>query len=107
MNQLVLDHFKETSILLTALRQGLTLRQGYDKHVKMNRICSLHDINHLEFNHWILQDKQQPVQWRCDLWRNVFHNACYNVTNPEYTGWHAVVHAVDPLDLRLPERPDG
>ena len=107
MNQLVLDHFKETSIPLTALRQGLTLQQGYNKQVKMNRICSLHDINHLEFDHWILQDKQQPMQWRCDLWWNVFHNTRYNVTNPEYTGRCALVHTVDPQDLGLPKRPDG
>ena len=107
MNQLVLDHLKETSILLTSLRQGLTLCQGYNKCIKMNIIHSLHDMNHLEFDHWILQDRPLPMQWRRDPWWNIFHDACYEVTNPKYTGWHAVVHAVDPKDLRLPERPDG
>ena len=66
MNQLVLDHLEETLILLTALRQGLTLQQGYDKHVKMNVIPSLHDMNCLEFDHWILQDRPLPVQQRCN-----------------------------------------
>ena len=107
MNQFVLDHFEATSILLTTLRQGLTLRQGYNKHIKMNTTCSLHNVNCLEFNHWILQDRQQPVQWRHDPWWNIFHNAHYEVTNPEYTGWCAVVHAVDSKDLGLPEHPDG
>ena len=107
MNQLVLDHLEETSIPLTALRQGLTLHQGYDKHVKMNVIRSLHDVNRLEFDHWILQDRPLPVQRRRDPWWNNFHNACYEVTNPEYTGRRATVHYVDPQDLGLPEQPDG
>ena len=107
MNQLVLDHFEETLIPLTALKQGLTLRQGYDKHVKMQTIHSLHNVNHLKFNHWILQDRQQSMQWRCVPWWNVFHDAHYEVTNPEYIGWCATVHAVDSKDLRLFERPDG
>ena len=107
MNQLVLDHLKETSIPLTALRQGLTLHQGYDKCVKMNVIRSLHDMNCLEFDHWILQDRLLPMQQRCDPWWNVLHDACYEVTNPEYTGQHATVHTVDPKDPRLPKRPDG
>ena len=107
MNQLVLDHFEETSIPLTALRQGLTLRQGYDKRVKMNRINQLHDINRLEFDHWILQDRPLAVQRRRDPWWNVFHDARYKVTNPEYTGQRALVHYVNPQDLRLPEQPDG
>ena len=101
MNQLVLDYLEETSIPLTALRQGLTLCQGYNKHVKMNVIHSLHNVNHLEFDHWILQDRLLPVQWRHDLWWNIFHNACYEVTNPEYIGWCAVVHTVDPKDLAI------
>ena len=107
MNQLVLDHLEETLILLTALRQALTLRQGYDRHVKMNVIRSLHDVNCLEFDHWILQDRPLPMQQRRDPWWNVSHDARYEVTNPEYTGRHAVVHVVDPKDLGLPERPDG
>ena len=107
MNQLVLDHLEETSIPLMSLRQGLTLHQGYDKRIKMNVIRSLHDVNRLEFDHWILQDRPLPAQRRRDPWWNVFHNARYEVTNPEYTGRHAVVHVVDPKDLGLPERPDG
>ena len=107
MNQLVLDHFEETSIPLTALRQGLTIQQGYDKHVKMNVIRSLHDMNCLVFDHWIIQDRPLPAQQRRDLWWNVFHDARYEVTHPEYTGRRAVVHTVDPKDLGLPERPDG
>ena len=66
MNQLVLDHLEETPIPLTSLRQGLTLRQGYDKRIKMNVIRSLHDVNRLEFDYWILQDRLLPMQWRCD-----------------------------------------
>ena len=107
MNQLVLDHFKETLILLTALRQGLTLRQGYDKHIKMQTICSLHDTNCLEFDHWILQDRQQPMQQRHTPWWNIFHDTRYEVTNPENTGQCATVHAVDPKDLGLPKSPNG
>ena len=103
MNQLVLDHFEETSIPLTALRQGLTLRQGYDKCVKMNHINSLHDLNHLEFNHWILQARPLAMPRRRDPWWNVFHDARYEVTNPEYTGRRATVHYVDTQDLGLPE----
>ena len=107
MNQLVLDHLEEILIPLTSLRQGLTIRQGYDKHVEMNIVRSLHNVNRLEFDHWILQDRPLPVQRRCDLWWNVFHDARYEVTNPEYTGQCATVHYVDPQDLGLPERPDG
>ena len=107
MNQLVLDHFEETSIPLTTLRQGLTLRQGYDKCVKMNHINQLHDLNRLEFDHWILQDRLQPVQRRFDLWWNIFHDACYNIINPKYIGRCAVVYTIDPQDLGFPERPDG
>ena len=107
MNQLVLDHLEETSIPLTTLRQGLTLHQGYDKRVKMNVIHSLHDVNRLEFDHWILQDRPLPVQWRRDPWWNIFHDARYKVTNPEYTGQRATVHYVNPQDLGLPKQPDG
>ena len=73
----------------------------------MNRINQLHDLNCLEFDHWILQDRLLAVQRRRDPWWNVFHDACYEVTNPEYTGRRALVHYVDLKDLRFPERPDG
>ena len=73
----------------------------------MNCINSLHDVNHLEFDHWILQDRPLAVQQRRALWLNIFHDARYKVTNPKYTGCCATVHYVDPQDLGFPKQPDG
>ena len=40
-------------------------------------------------------------------WWNLWQDVRYPVTNVDHTGRRAVVHAVDPADLGLPEQPDG
>ena len=70
-------------------------------------ITCLQDLNDTEHNHWVkpvvgLPDRQGYAPcW--DLWED----ARYPVTNIDHTGRRAVVHAVDPADLRLSPRPDG
>ena len=110
MNEEVEEHLEATSLPLHHLRR-VTVQQGYimaqEFHPGYNVITCLQDVNWLEHDHWVNPIRNLPYVRRHAPWWNLWQDARYPVTNADHIGQRAVVHAVDPADLGLPEQPDG